>query len=170
MVLSVLWWFECCWDFLGGRCTKNFRLIPICYLTSKASGVTELGWGMKVEENWQETGCFKVLLPLSDHLDLVIFQVQKFKPPFLLQLSILMLAFDLFLWVWIPVLVILSQHSCPWVGSCHGLSILIMDRHLPPNPSLLPSCWTSVWIFKYWLSQMVPSFHSPSRKGNVFLT
>lgn len=75
---------------------KSFRLIPICYLTSKASGVTELGWGMKVEENWQETGCFKVLLPLSDHLDLVIFQVQGFEPLFLLQLSILTLGFDLF--------------------------------------------------------------------------
>ena len=30
---------------------ENFRLISICYITSKASGVTELGWGTKVEEN-----------------------------------------------------------------------------------------------------------------------
>ena len=36
---------------LGGRCMKSFRLTPICYVTSKASGVTELGWGTKVEEN-----------------------------------------------------------------------------------------------------------------------
>ena len=83
-------------EFLGGRCMKSFRLIPIWYLTSKASGVTELRWGTKAEENWQETGCFKVLLPLSDHLDLVIFQVQGFKPLFLLQLSNLILGFDLF--------------------------------------------------------------------------
>lgn len=75
---------------------KSFRLTSICYITSKASGVTELGWGTKVEENWQETGRFKVLLPLSDHFDLVIFQVQGFKPLFLLQLSILILGFDLF--------------------------------------------------------------------------
>lgn len=91
---SVFWntegvgsvWFYQCFDdlnvvgILGGRCMISFRLTPICYVTSKASGVTELGWGTKVEENWQETGRFKVLLPLSDRVDLVIFQVQGFKP------------------------------------------------------------------------------------------
>jgi len=93
VVLSVLWMLL---GFWGGRCMKSFRLTPIGYVTSKASGVTELGWGTKVEENWQETGRFKVLLPLSDRFDLVIFQVQGFKPLFLLQLPILILGFDLF--------------------------------------------------------------------------
>lgn len=171
-------WFYQCFDDLNvvgifeGRCMKSFRLIPICYLTSKASGVTELGWGMKVEENWQETGCFKVLLPLSDHLDLVIFQVQGFEPLFLLQLSILTLGFDLFPLSLNPCFsnplpILLSLRWDPamvspfssWTDICH------------PTQAFCPYAEHLFGFFKYWLSQMVPSFHSPLKgKGNVFLT
>lgn len=165
-------WFYLCFDDLNffvvfsGRCMRSFRFRPVCYLPVK---LMWCHWTRMGNKSWSKQS---VWTPLSDHPDLVIFQIQGFKSLLLLQLSILIPGFDIF-----P----LGSNPC----FSHPLLTLLSLRWDPtlffPFSSRTDICHIAQsfhphadHLFRFLsigYPQTVPSFHSPPKLNRkLFLT
>lgn len=164
LVLFVLWWFD--FFFFLADVWKVSDLGPFVTYQWNWCGVTEPGWGTKAEVN-SLFGCHCQIIPTWSS-----FKSKDFKSLFLLQLSILILGFDIFPLgsnpcFSNPLPTLLSLRGDPtlffpfssWTDICH-----IAQSFYPHADHLFR-------FLSIGYPQTVPSFHYPPKlNGKLFLT